>query len=207
MKWWDSWSIVNVNAYTCTSNFFIKLDRHGPTACNADCWAAVYSGLYQLPQDRNNAVSRELWSCVRLWKLECIFIFTNLFVILEILYVGEKEFSIESSMIFFTFTEMYTCILIEDLNGCLYVSRSMITLLNYMYAWFYSWLHFNLYILLWLWYLMYTSLYNEFLVLNDVFFSFFQRHSSSAGFKLYVGRLCSKSTERGNSETKVCCQN
>lgn len=122
--------------------FFIKLDRHGATACNADCWAAVYSGLYQLPQDRNNAVSRELWSCVRLWKLECIFIFTNLFVILEI--CGRKRIFHWIKHDFFTFTEMYTCILIEDFNGCLYVSRSMITLLNYMYAWFYSWLHFNL---------------------------------------------------------------
>lgn len=38
--------------------------------------------------------------------------------------------------------------------GCLYVSRSMINLLNY--AWFYSWFYFDFNIFLWLWYLMYT---------------------------------------------------
>lgn len=100
----------------------------------------------------------------------------------------EKQFSIESSIIFYLNrnVDMY----INREFGCLYVSRSMITLLNL--AWFYSWLHFDLYIFLWLWYLMYTWLYNELLFLNVFFSSFF----SAALFASRLQALCGGTMSR-----------
>lgn len=188
-----------------------ELDRYGPTACNADGWATVHSGLYQLPQNRDNAISRKLRSCVRLWKLENIFIFTNLkknlmYAILICVFSKNVNVCNFRDMweknnfywsIIFLICHLYRnvyqgiCILIEEFDGCLYVSRSMITPLNY--AWFYSWFHFDLYIFLWLWYLMFTWLYNELLFLN-VFFSFFfsgtlRQQASSSMWGDYVQNL------------------
>lgn len=110
-----------------------------------------------------------------------------MFVILEI--CGRKTIFYWIKHYFFTFTEMCTCILIEEFDVCLYVSRSMINLLNY--AWFYSWFYFDLNIFLWLWYLMYTWLYNELLFLN-VFFSFF----SVALFASRLQALCGGTMSR-----------